>query len=113
MITIHSLEMSKKVFSEKQDWLAVNDKLDPIDYILWDEWRAEILYFSTYEELSNHIESLTEGFIQYWVDVHVDDTETIEYHNGDEWDIEYHFTTGRIELPEKVVKYVVDEYSKI
>ena len=110
MTPIHSLKIVKNVYSEKQHWVKVNDKLNPVEFMLWDDCETETLYFATYKEVSEHINSLTKGFVQYWVDVQVDDTEILEYHNGLEWDIEYTFTTGRIDLPENVVEHIVKEY---
>ena len=108
MISIYKLELTKSVYTEKKDWLAVNHELDALDYMVWDEFRGETLYFPTFKEMSDYIDSLTEGFIQYWCDVHADNSETLEYHNGNEWDIEYHFNTGEIVLPENIINYILE-----
>ena len=112
MISIYELELTKTVYTEKKDWLDANDELEVCNYMVWDEFRVETLCFPTLKDMYDYIDLLTEGFIQYRAHVFADNSQSLEYHNGEEWDIEYYFKTKEIILPENVVNYIAESVNK-
>lgn len=105
---IYRMEVSKVIYPKKMNWLGeITESFDD------DEFPVERyeLYFSTFEEMSEEIDKITEGFHQYWANVYDDlfgnSVENLEYHNGrGEWDTEIDIVVSRLYLIESLLKAI-------
>lgn len=105
---IFRMEVSEIIYPQKMNWLG--DLVDSFDDDDFGGERYE-LYFSTFEEMSRYIDEITQGFHQYWANIHDDmygnNVENLEYHNGHgEWDKELHIDTSRLYLVDSLLKAI-------
>lgn len=107
---IWKLEVTKFVYTEKRNWLK-EDGLEEFDYIDDDKTQIYTIYFPYFKNMSKYIDEITAGHNQYWADAYErtdGDEESLEYHNGLEWDSEIHLITGRVRLHESLIEAVID-----
>lgn len=103
---VWQLEVDKFGYKEKKNWLAVNDQIEPFDYIDDDKDEKYTIYFADFKSMSKHIDEITEGYRQYWADSYERTDgreEMLEYHNGSEWDAEIHLGTKQVRIDESMI----------
>ncbi|RYI30565.1 hypothetical protein EVU96_09115 [Bacillus infantis] len=97
---LFKMEVTETVMPKKLNWLSeYEDAFDEEDF----KYNQYELFFPNFEEMSNKITEITEGYNQYWADVIFDfqgsNVESLEYHNGhEEWDKEINISTSRFYL---------------
>ena len=105
----YTLDVHKWKYSRKEDWLAINDKIEPYDFIVDDSTEIYSLYFGTFDERSNYIDKITVGHRQFWADSRdgiYGREEILEYHNGSEWDEEIHLDTKVIKIDNSLIDLI-------
>lgn len=108
MLKATLVEVNKWSYTERRNWLECED-VEEFDYI--DEEKNEFYkqLFLRREDASDFIKKITEGFNQYWFNIiHSidDDEETLEYHNGTEWDTEIHITIGNMRIDDSFIESI-------
>lgn len=111
---IYQLEVVNWVYTKRKDWLKSTDDSD-VDHIDDDNSKSYTIYFPDYQELSKYIDEITVGHKQYWFDIieRTDgDVQSIEYHNGAEWDSEINIEIKKVRLHESLVESILKLYQK-
>ena len=106
---IWQLDVVKWEYTERKNWLAINDQSDPFDYIDDEKDESYTILFSSFDEMSKYIDKITEGYEQYWGDIlnRTDgNKEILEYHNGHEWDKEMHLETKKVRVHDSLINVI-------
>jgi hypothetical protein len=110
---IFKMEVKEVTMPKKMNWLgSYDEKFKDEDF----KENKYVLYFGTFEEMSNKIDEVTKGYHQYWADVTYDlyenNDEYLEYHNDyGAWDKEIYIDTSRLYLIDSFWK-AIENYSK-
>lgn len=104
---IFRMEVSERILPKKMDWLSdYEDKFEEDEF----DYKEYEFFFPTFEDMSKKLDEITEDCHQYWADARDDiygnNIESLEYHNGYEWDREFHIKTSRIYLTDDLLESI-------